>query len=65
MNRRQTCPRTCSECDGTHHWIVTTDDEWDDEPIMSCKHCPTQRQLEDDEDPDRPFETVITLGEPM
>lgn len=48
------CPRKCVDCDGSdHHWIPDFDEEWE-EPVMKCKHCPTQRPLGDNENPDEP-----------
>lgn len=43
--------RTCSECEGEHHWIEGCVDEYDDDGVEHepwtgyvCKHCDERRE---------------------
>jgi hypothetical protein len=43
---QQTKPcRTCSECDGHHHWIEMCEEEEGAFVGFQCKHCPMRSEL--------------------
>ena len=45
------CPTPCVDCDGVdHHWMPHTELDFDDNPLVICKHCSALRILSGDDE---------------